>query len=68
MSYKNFYKIKEVCNITGLTRATLYTLVRNGKLPFIKVGKQYLIPVEFFEESVISNNIISTSPTATKKI
>ena len=58
---KNYYKVKEVCNITGFSRATIYSLIHNGIMPSIKVGKQYLVPVAVFDNSNVSTAFSAAS-------
>ena len=65
MSKKKYYWVEEVCSITGFSRATIYKFIHDGTLPSIKVGKQYLVPVEVFDHSGIGSFKVSTSPTAT---
>jgi excisionase family DNA binding protein len=36
---KLLYTIPQVCELTALSRSTVYELVRTGELPKIKIGK-----------------------------
>lgn len=49
---KQFYTTEDMQRITGFSLATIYTLIRNHNIPFIRLGKQYLVPVKAFEDFV----------------
>jgi excisionase family DNA binding protein len=39
------YSIREAAQATGLSRATLYRLISDGRLKTVKVGARRLVPV-----------------------
>jgi excisionase family DNA binding protein len=39
------YSIQEAAQATGLSRATLYRLISDGRLKTVKVGARRLVPV-----------------------
>lgn len=41
---KNFYSLAEASEILGLSRQTLVRLIRDEKVPGVKLGRQYRIP------------------------
>ena len=42
---KLVYGITEVSKILGIGRTTIYYLMKEGKLPYVKLGRRTLIPV-----------------------
>jgi excisionase family DNA binding protein len=40
------YKVKEAIEASGLSRTTLYGLIKTGKLAAVRVGRRVLIPRE----------------------
>lgn len=52
---KRFYSVKEFGEITGVSRAKSYELLRKNLVPFVKIGEQYFIPVKEFEEWIEKN-------------
>ena len=47
---KQFYSVEDVVHMTGLSKQTVYNLVRTGKLPAIQIGKKYFFPVSVFDQ------------------
>lgn len=45
---KQTYTVEEAAEILGLGKTLTYNLVRVGKIPAIKCGKRWIIPVERF--------------------
>ncbi|WP_338691751.1 helix-turn-helix domain-containing protein [Bradyrhizobium sp. 26S5] len=43
------YSVKEVCGLLSVGRTTLYTLIADGKLTVIKVGRRTLISARSIE-------------------
>ena len=41
--------IKEVADACGLSRATVYRLIADGKLATLKIGARRLVPVDFID-------------------
>lgn len=46
-------KIKEIATYYRLNRVTVGRLVHNGKIPSIKIGGNYRIPIELFERRLL---------------
>ncbi|MBE6837323.1 MAG: helix-turn-helix domain-containing protein [Ruminococcus sp.] len=42
--------VKEASRILGISFSNMYALVRADKVPNIKIGKRYLIPLKSFYE------------------
>ncbi len=42
-------RVKEACRLTGIGRSKLYLLMKEGKIPAIKVGTMTLIPMRSLE-------------------
>ena len=42
---KRALSIREAAHACGLSRATLYRLLRDGKLSTVKIGRRRLVPV-----------------------
>jgi len=47
---KQTLTVDEVATILGLGKTLTYNLVRVGKIPAIKCGKRWIIPVARFEK------------------
>jgi len=45
-----FLPIKTVCQLTSLSRSTLFRHIKNGKIAHVKVGTRVLVPASFLEE------------------
>jgi excisionase family DNA binding protein len=41
--------IKDFCDAYGLCRTTVYELIKDGKLPDVRIGTKRLIPVDAAE-------------------
>jgi excisionase family DNA binding protein len=58
------YTIDETAEITGVSRATAYRLIKDGTFPSIKIGKRLLVPrkalYQFINGSVCSCQTDST--------
>ena len=40
------YSVEEVARVLGIGRNTAYEAVRTGKIPALRIGRRYLIPVD----------------------
>ena len=49
------YSIKDVSVILGVSVSTVYNLIQNEAIPFLRVGGRYLIPVDDFQKWFASN-------------
>lgn len=45
---KQFYSVEDFVHMTGLSRQTVYNLVRTGKLPAVRIGKKYFFHSSLF--------------------
>ena len=43
------YKVKEIKEILGSGRNQAYELIKSNRFPVLKIGKDYLIPMEGFD-------------------
>ena len=50
--YGNFYTVREVAGILGVSLMTVYRLVREKRLPSIRVGRSYRIPESAVNKAV----------------
>lgn len=46
------YTLDEVADILKVTRRTLYTYVKEGKLPAVKMGKYWRVPQESLQSFI----------------
>lgn len=46
------YSINEVCDILQITRRTVYTYIKEGKLKAVKIGKYWRISEENLKEFI----------------
>ena len=46
---KKYYSVREVAEITGLNRVTVWQKIVDGEIPSIRIGKKYLIPASFLK-------------------
>lgn len=51
---KKYLDVKEVAKLLGLSKASVYLLVRNGKIPSVRFGKHIRIRVEDLKKQGIS--------------
>ena len=52
MEAPKVYKVEEVMNIMHLTKRTVYSYLRSGKLKAVKIGKYWRISQENLEEFI----------------
>lgn len=43
---KLYYSVQEYMQITGLSRSTVYRLVKKGELPIYRYSSRVLIPIQ----------------------
>ena len=43
---KHCLSVAETANHLGTCRKTVYTMIHNGEIPFIRVGRKYIVPTE----------------------
>lgn len=49
MKNKDFYTPSELVELIGISRNTVYTLIKQNKLPSVRFGKRIFIPVDSFK-------------------
>ena len=47
---RRIYTIEEAIQMLGLSRATVYKLVKEGKIPALRIGRRLVIPKAAFEK------------------
>ena len=47
---KQFIKVKELCQILGLERNTVYRSIKRGEIPTQRIGGMLLIPKSYLEK------------------
>lgn len=50
----------ELSRLTGLSTDTIYTLKSQGRVPYIKIGRRVLFPVNAIEKWLDENTIPAT--------
>jgi excisionase family DNA binding protein len=45
-----FLPVKTVCQLTSLSRSTLFRHIKNGKVAHVKVGSRVLVAASFLDE------------------
>lgn len=48
-SQKKTLSVEQMAEELGISRGSAYALVREGKVPVIRVGRRYLVPRQAFE-------------------
>ena len=43
------YKVKEIKEMLGIGKNQTYELIKSKRFPVLKIGKDYLIPMEGFD-------------------
>lgn len=51
-TYNNYFVPYEVCDILGISLTTVYALLRKGKLPATKIGRQWRVPRSALEQFI----------------
>ncbi len=49
------YSIKDVSILLGVSVSSVYNLISDGIIPYVRVGGRYLIPINEFENWFNSN-------------
>lgn len=49
------YSIKDVSVILGVSVSTVYNLISDGVIPYVRVGGRYMIPINEFQNWFNSN-------------
>ncbi len=50
MQKKNVYNVAEITTLLGICKQKVYSLIHEGNLPCIKIGRRYVIPKAAFEQ------------------
>lgn len=51
---KQFYSVKEVATMLGVTRNAVYIRVQKGEIPHKRLGTRILIPKKFIDENFLA--------------
>lgn len=54
---RRLLRVPEVAKICGLSRATVYNLIRRGELPVVRIGRATRIAIEDVEALVRRNRV-----------
>lgn len=57
MNKRKTYSVKDVSDIVGVTMSMIYKMIRNNAIPYIRLGRRYVIPIDSFD-IWFSNNIV----------
>ena len=49
-SLKNFYNVKELATLLGVSKSLLYEQVYRGSIPVRRIGRRILIPQSYVEK------------------
>jgi excisionase family DNA binding protein len=52
--------ISETCKAIGLSRSSVFELIRQGKIPVVRIGRRTLVPVEGLREFLRLNTAKSS--------
>ena len=55
MSDNLFYTVPEVASILRMSNGNVYTLVKQDKIPNVKIGRRYVIPRKLFNEWLVGS-------------
>lgn len=61
MDNKDYYSVKEIAQILGISRIAVFKKIKAGLIKAIKIGRMYAVPNEEFE------NLIGKTLTTTQK-
>ena len=50
MSEKRCYTVKEIQEMLGVSRTTIYKFLKEGKLPYVVLGGKYLVSKKYFDK------------------
>lgn len=50
MTTKTVYNVADLCNMLSIGRTTVYQLLKEKKIPSIRLGKRYIVPINIFNE------------------
>lgn len=54
---RRLLRVMEVAKLCGLSRATVYNLIRRGELPVVRIGRATRVAVEDVEALVRRNRV-----------
>lgn len=57
MTDKKTLTVAEAMAVLGISRTLAYRLIKDGKLPVIRLGKRVLIPVSALEKILTAENV-----------
>lgn len=58
---KLLYNIIDTARVLGIGRSSVYHLLKNGQLPFVKLGRRTLIPVQTLQTLVNSSKLFEST-------
>jgi excisionase family DNA binding protein len=61
---KLLVKVEEAANVLSVSRSQAYDMVRNGNLPYVRMGKLVRIPTDVLSEWVEKNTRIGEQKNA----
>lgn len=56
---KLVYSTKEVAQLLSIGMNTLYDLIHENKIPYVKIGKKFIIPKKALETWLTSSSILA---------
>ena len=55
LANKNYFSVKEIADLFGVSAGLIYAQVKRGDIPSLKIGRRILIPTEFIEKLTAPN-------------
>lgn len=59
-SEQPIYSVADVCEVTGLSRNSVYRGIRHGEIPSLKVGARYILPRPMIDAWLRRGSVVAT--------
>lgn len=66
-AHARLFSIVAVSRTLGVSRNTVFTLLRTGKLGFVRIGRRRLIPETAIDKFIAANLVLASAATARNK-
>lgn len=66
---RRFYEVTAVAELLGLSKWTLYRVIREGTFPAIRVGTRYIVPgkaIDEMEQAAMTRGLVDSADWATE--
>jgi excisionase family DNA binding protein len=61
------YTVDEVMEMLSVNRVTIYKWIRSGELRAVRIGRQFRIPKDYYDEFIESNTIDNSDKNRNKR-